>query len=350
MNSFFPILESKLNKSFDFVLDSKYFYVNKGRKNLSHLQCSLDTLFDEEGKIWGHCLFIDLFQESLAMYVRAYEEGKSKRPFDSSACILVEKKKGQGYNRQLSIFQLLHECVNTYKNACGVIKKEVWQVYYDPLKPRLLNTMCSTVDLTIQFLGKVSRIDADVLIHTTASNCYLNSSYATCIGLNVAKNNGLVMLGNGLEVELEGTINVHVKIQQCQSQISCLVTKLSDGFDLVLGDEWLEKHKAHIDYEFKAFGLHKGNKKITIQSVITNKKVFTQDKILSVLQFNRAVKKGCQPLLVQLKKVTDDGPSRDPSMERRKVIDDDPSTTWISNFRLEDSLVEPLIKEYDDIF
>ena len=93
--------------------------MNKCQENLSHLQCSLDTLFDEESKIWGHYLFIHLFQESLAMYVKAYEEGKSKRPFDSTTCILVEKKKGQGYNRQLSRFQLLHECVNTYKDACG---------------------------------------------------------------------------------------------------------------------------------------------------------------------------------------------------------------------------------------
>ena len=124
------------------------------------------------------------------------------------------------------------------------------------------------------------------------------------------------MLENGLEVKLEGTINVHVKIQQYQSQISCLVMKLSDGFYLILEDEWLEKHKAHIDLESKACVLHKGNKKITIQSVITSKKVFTQNKILSALQFNRAVKKGCQPLLVQLKKVTDDGPLRDPPMER----------------------------------
>ena len=128
----------------------------------------------------------------------------------------------------------------------------------------------------------------------------------------------------------------------------------------------MEKHKAHIDYESKACVLYKGNKKITIQSVITSKKVFTQDKILSALQFNKAIKKGFQPLLVQLKKVTDDGPWGDPLMERRKVRDDGPlgdppmerrkvtndeaSTTLISNFRLEDSFVEPLIKEYDDIF
>ena len=58
------------------------------------------------------------------MYIKAYyEEGKSKRLFDSSTCILVEKKKSQGYNRQLSKFQLFHKCVNTYKDACGVTKK-----------------------------------------------------------------------------------------------------------------------------------------------------------------------------------------------------------------------------------
>ena len=101
-------------------------------------------------------------------------------------------------------------------------------------KSIILNIVNSIVDLTKKFQGKVSRMDAHVLIDTTASHCYLNSSYAIGIGLNVAKSNGLVMLENGLKVELEGTINVHVKIQQYQSQISYLITKLSDGFDLIL--------------------------------------------------------------------------------------------------------------------
>ena len=104
-----------------------------------------------------------------------------------------------------------------------------------------------------------------------------------------------------------------------------MVNKLSDGFDLILEDKWLEKHFRHIDYEYKARILHKGNNKITIQSIITSKKVFTQEKIFSALQFNRAVKRSCQPLLVQLKKVIDHGPSGDPLMERRKIIGDDPS-------------------------
>ena len=86
------------------------------------------------------------------------------------------------------------------------------------------------------------------------------------------KNNGKVVLGNGLEVELREISNVHVKIQQYQSQVSCSVIKLSNGFDLILRDNWLKKLRAHIDYDFKACTLYKGNKKITIQNVITSKK------------------------------------------------------------------------------
>jgi len=59
-------------------------------------------------------------------------------------------------------------------------------------------------------------------------------------------------LGNGLEVELEGNVNVYVEIQQYQSQVSYFITKLNDGFNLILGDNWLNKHRAYIDYDFKA--------------------------------------------------------------------------------------------------
>ena len=166
----------------------------------------------------------------------------------------------------------------------------------------------------------------------------MNPSYSRRIGLHVEKDNGEVVLGNGLEVELEGSVNVHVKIQQYQSQVSCLVTKLSDGFDLILGDNWLNKHRAYIDYDSKDCILHKGNKKITISSVNTSKKKFKpQDKILSALQFKRVVKKGCQPLLVHLKKIESGEPLENSPIE-------------FVSLKVEDSFVGPLVKAYEDIF
>ena len=70
------------------------------------------------------------------------------------------------------------------------------------------------------------------------------------------------------------------------------------------------KHRAHIDYDSKACILHKGNKKITIQSMVTSKKKsMPQDNMLSALQFKRAVKKDCTPLLILLKEVQNQEPS-----------------------------------------
>ena len=138
-----------------------------------------------------------------------------------------------------------------------------------------------------------------------------------------------MVLGNGLEVDLEGIVNVHVKIQQYQYQVFCLVIKLSDSFDLILGDNRLNKHEAHIDYYSKACILHKGNEKITIQSVVISKKKFMpQDNMLSTLQFKRAVKKGCKPLLIHLKEVH----NKD------------------SSSNLEDNLIGSLVEDYEDIF
>jgi hypothetical protein len=51
-------------------------------------------------------------------------------------------------------------------------------VYYDPPKSRIMNALNLSSGLVIQFVEDVSRINADVLLDTTISYCYLNSSYA----------------------------------------------------------------------------------------------------------------------------------------------------------------------------
>jgi len=132
------------------------------------------------------------------------------------------EKKGQGHNRLLSRFELLHERKHTHVDVFGVTKRIILQVYYDPPQPKLLNSI-STNGLTMQFLGKVFGIDGHILVDTAAN--HMSSSYVKRIGLHMKENNGKVVLRNGLEVDMEGTVNVHVKIQQDQSQVTCLVTK-----------------------------------------------------------------------------------------------------------------------------
>ena len=86
-------------------------------------------------------------------------------------------------------------------------------MYDDPPKPRILNSISLTNELTMQFQGKVSRIDAHVLVDIVASHYCLNSTYAKRIRLHMVEDNRKVMLENGLESEFEGKCKVHIKIQ-----------------------------------------------------------------------------------------------------------------------------------------
>ena len=146
-------------------------------------------------------------------------------------------------------------------------------------------------------------INGHILVNTVASHCYLSSSYVKYIGLHVKYNNDKVILTNELDVEMEGTVNVHVKIQQYQYQVSCLVIKLSDGFDLILVHNWLNKHRANINYVSKACILHKDNKK-NYNSKCGNKHEEVHASRQHIISFAiQENKKGCIPSPVHLKMV-----------------------------------------------
>jgi hypothetical protein len=154
---------------------------------LPYLNSSLDTLFDEDSSIYSHCFLLDHFLKNLTNYISTFKKGKNRRTFEGSNFILVKKKKNKvkdkNDNRQLSRIQLLPQCKNTYGNAFGL--KDVWQVYYDPPKPRIMNALSLSSGLVMQFLRDVSIMDAHVLLTTTTSHCYLDSSFVGCMSKKI---------------------------------------------------------------------------------------------------------------------------------------------------------------------
>ena len=75
----------------------------------------------------------------------------------------------------------------------------------------------------MQYLGKVYGIDGHILVDTVARHCYLSSSYNKNVGLHIK----IIMVKWYWEMDWKliwrGPINVHVKIQQYLSQVSCLI-------------------------------------------------------------------------------------------------------------------------------
>jgi hypothetical protein len=69
--------------------------------------------------------------------------------------------------------------------------------------------------------------------------------------LQCVKDSSVLQLANGEEVQVAGYVKLRVKVQQYYGHLICLVTKLNDGIDLIFGDNWWNKYKAHVDYESK---------------------------------------------------------------------------------------------------
>ena len=82
MDYLVQILEAKIGKSFDFVLDSLNFDTNLVSQ-FSYLRSLLDTLFSEDSKVFSHCLLIDSCSENLAKYVNAYVKGQKQKTFSN---------------------------------------------------------------------------------------------------------------------------------------------------------------------------------------------------------------------------------------------------------------------------
>ena len=129
---------------------------------------------------------------------------------------------------------------------------------------------------------------------------------------------------------MHGKCKVRLSLQQYHCAVICLVTDLSQGFGLTLGDTWLLKHDAHLDHARKVCIFCKGQRCITLrmQALIASKPL---PRVLSAMQFKRAVSKGCGMFLMHLQKV-----------ELSEVVQQQEGEAG--------SQSEKLLEEYTDVF
>jgi hypothetical protein len=107
-----------------------------------------------------------------------------------------------------------------------------------------------------------------------------------------------VELGDGSSANIIGKCSLRLNLGPFQDRIVGLVLQnFSQHHDIILGDEFLSKHKAKLDYKHQAVVLYKGNRKFTISLAKTQrlKPAEAPNKaepvVLSYLQAKRALKK-----------------------------------------------------------
>lgn len=116
----------------------------------------------------------------------------------------------------------------------------------DKAMPHVLNKLTLSSQLIMNFSRQVAHWAAFVLMESAPSHCFVNSTFADTFGW---KGDNTLVLGNGDHISMEGHIEFCIKIQQYHSQSNCLVSKLSDGINMILANGWLVQQNAQWDFQ-----------------------------------------------------------------------------------------------------
>lgn len=186
------------------------------------------------------------------------------------------------------------------------------KVYHDPPGSSMhlgaLPTQQSGISMLYE--GMISGESATILLDSGASASFISKDLADELQLHVQPFSGAVRTADGHDAQVTGKCTVRVKLQHYRGDVTFFVCPLSTQFDAILGDDWLTKHNAQLDFAAKRCVLRKSNgRRVVISSNITTPAAAANGlHILSALQFKRAVRKGAEAFLVVVEDVGDRPP------------------------------------------
>ena len=121
------------------------------------------------------------------------------------------------------------------------------QVYYDPVHVgKQLGSIAGANKLTMQFQGTVSNAPACVRMDSMCSHTLMGASFARRLGITITPDEQPLQIevANGVICSSIGTCKVRLGLQQFSAELTCSVVELAKQYELILGEDWLLKHRA----------------------------------------------------------------------------------------------------------
>lgn len=214
---------------------------------------------------------------------------------------------------------------------------------------------------TFQFTGKISGIPAAILMDTGAEATspvpYLSARFCSFHNIKVDKckdqtNTIQGVVHNDVE-SVVGTAQVRMNIGSYTQYVRCTVINMTETFDVILSDAWLEAVHASFNYSPAAQLIIKsGNKKhILIPLALTRTRVYPKHtslpspKILSYLATKRAVRKGAETSLLLVRECQPHSSAPDPSSSPYPP----PPPTELTSL-MSQSTVDKIVNDYPTVF
>jgi hypothetical protein len=116
------------------------------------------------------------------------------------------------------------------------------------------------------FPGQVAGIPTSVAIDSYATCPFLSKEFTDLHNIPVERSpsESAVVMGDGTQLTVHGTVRVSLKIQAYTTKIDFRVIPLNGNLDVILGDSWLQQTQALIDYGDRSITVKKGDRKISL--------------------------------------------------------------------------------------
>ena len=343
----------------------------------SHCQhfFSPDQSFFEQDLVDHHC-WINMPFNMINETLQHYKQCKDKHPDRISAVFCVPKPSSSNppewshllkgmqllavYGRGTRLFTGPNPDDETQRHLLPGIKHEI-AIYYDPVRssvtePRMiaaLNNNNSALTIRTRHIMQVpitlAGIPAVALLDTGAEESdisldgvYISHAFAVRHNLQIKplQNATGLTAADGQSIQVQGTARVTLKIGRMVNQVHAAVLDMDDKIDVILGEAWLVKHKALIDYQTNACVFARRGKRYIIKCIRRPKKQTTDPaqakapKLLTLMQARRVMRKKVWYCLALV----------------RKVQGSDPSATDSVTVEITDPRVKALVDKYPTVF
>jgi len=254
-----------------------YWYSN-GKAYLHHpSKPVLDSAFTDTD-LGNHIPYMHPPAKHIDTCLQHYAEQKAKYPHLGGILVLPASVTTHTHP-QLSLFKKGHlffkgsECLKNSLTGSRSSVKQPLAVYYDVPTHKKDITVSSLLSDGLLFNlpcslagshGTVA-ISGSTLFDTGCSTMALLSHRAAKrLGLTLQPSDSSFQLADGTTAQAKGQVTLSVKIQTHTFRVRALVIDMHDDFDLVLGQQWLRKHHAIVNYSHNIITLRKGTRTIQL--------------------------------------------------------------------------------------
>ena len=193
-------------------------------------------------------------------FIDHYLAEKARSPQDTSACILVpawRKATHPGlwgmrlvaqYEPGTPLFTA--PCTDGSRTPLPGIPWGV-NVFYDPPRPTVFSALQTEEGrLALRLPGRIAGASAQCLLDTGAQGThYLSQHFCDQAGIAYTPLADVqVQVASGHTAPIVGEAVITVQIQSYRERLRCVVLPMAPDIDLILGDGWLRRRSAAIDY------------------------------------------------------------------------------------------------------